>query len=119
MIYCLDNISYSYNGQHNQQCHGCTIGSPVLSIVSNLYVEQLEHLAPSAYLYTGLQSWNRYVDGTFEALHSDENVKKTCHINAVDPNIKFTEVNISDNRLSLLDYLVTIYTDRTLSVTVF
>ena len=42
-----------------------------------------------------------------------------CHINAVDPNIMFTQVNISDNRLSSLDCLVTIDTDRTLSVAVF
>ena len=39
--------------------------------------------------------------------------------NTVDPNIQFTLVNISDNRLSFWDCLVTIDTDHTLSVTVF
>ena len=41
------------------------------------------------------------------------------HINTVDPNIKFPQVNISNSRLSLLDYLVTIDTDHKLSMTVF
>ena len=93
--------------------------SPVLFIVSDLHMEQFEHLAPSTYLYIGLQSWYRYMDGTFAALHADENNKKFRHINAVDPNIKLTHVNISHYRLSFLDCLVTIDTDRTLSVAVY
>ena len=43
----------------------------------------------------------------------------SCHINEVDPNIQITQVNISDNRLSFLDCLVTIDTDLTLSITIF
>ena len=73
-------------------------------------MEQCEHLAMSAYLDTGLQSWYRYVDDTFVVLHSDENYfYKNCHINTVGLNIKFSQVDISDNRLSFLDCLVTIY----------
>ena len=59
------------------------------------------------------------MDDTFIVLQSDENDKKIRSINAVDPNIKLAQVYISDNRLSSLDCLVTIDTDRTLSVTVF
>ena len=81
-------------------------------------MEQFEQLALSAYLYTGLQSWYRYVDYTFVVLHSDEKYV-FCHINAVDPNILFAQVDISDISLSFLDCLVTIDTDRTLSVAVF
>ena len=76
-------------------------------------------LALSIYLCTGLQSWHRYMDDTFVVPHFDENNFKKFHIDAVDPNIKFTKVNISDNRLSFLDCLGTIDTDRSLSVTVF
>ena len=67
----------------------------------------------STYLTTGLLTWYRYVDDTFVVLHSDENDKFFRHINAVDLNIQFTQVNISDNRLSFLDCLLTIDTDRT------
>ena len=46
-------------------------------------------------------------------------IKKIRHINTVDPNIMFAQVNISDSRLSFLDCLVTIDTGRTLYMTVF
>ena len=72
----LDNKYLIYNGQPYQQCHGCPLGSPVSPIDSNLYKEQFEHFALSSYLYTGLQSWNRYMNNAFAVLHSDENAKK-------------------------------------------
>ena len=103
---CLDNTYLSYNGQLYQQCHGCPLGSPVSPTVSNLNMEQFGHLALSTYLCTGLQSWHRFV-----VLHSDENDKCFRHINAIDPNIKFTQVNILSSR----DCLVTIDTGRTIS----
>ena len=81
-------------------------GLPVSTIVSYVYVEQFEYLALSTYSYTGLQSWYSYV---FVVLHCDENDKFCHHINVVDPNIKLTQVYISDERLSYLglfgDYL--------------
>ena len=69
---CLYKTYFSYNGQPYQQRHGCPMGSLVTTIVSNLYIEQFEHLAPTAYLYTGLQFWHRYVDDAFVVLHSDK-----------------------------------------------
>ena len=59
------------------------------------------------------------MDDTFVKLHSDENAKFLRHIDAVDLNIQFALVNISDNKLSFSDCLVTINTDRTLSVYIF
>ena len=67
--------------------------------LSQAYI-QFEHLAISTYLYTGAQSWYRYVDDTFVVLHSDEKKNKIRKINAVDPNIKYAQVNIYDNRSS-------------------
>ena len=97
---CIDIIYLSYNGQLYQQCHGCQFGFSVSLIVSNLYMEQFEHLSVSTYLYTGLQSWHIYVDDTFVVLHSDENDTFIRHINAFHPNIQITQVNISNKGLS-------------------
>ena len=58
------------------------------------------------------------MDDTFVVLHSDENEIFPRHINAFHPNIQFTRINISDNRLSFFGCLVAIDIDRTLSVTV-
>ena len=59
------------------------------------------------------------MDDVFVVFHSDEKATFFQHVNAVDLNIHLTQVNISDNKLSLLDCLVTIDTDRTLSVAAF
>ena len=59
------------------------------------------------------------MNDTFVVLHCDENDKCFHHINTVDPNIKLTKVNMSDNRLCFLNCLVTIDTDCTFAVTVF
>ena len=34
---CLDNTYFSYNGQLYQQCHGCSMGSPVFPIVTCMW----------------------------------------------------------------------------------
>ena len=85
---CMDNTYFSYNGQFHQQCHGYVMGSPVSPKVSNVYMEQFEHLSLSTYLCTGLQSWHRNVDNAFEVLPSNENITFGQHINMVHPNIK-------------------------------
>ena len=56
------------------------------------------------------------MNDTFVVPHSDENDKCFHHINTVDPKIKLTQVNMSDNRLSFLNCLVTIDTDCTFAV---
>ena len=98
---CLDNTYFSYNDQLYQQCHGCAMGSPVSSIVSNLYVEQCEHLSLSTYLYTGLQSWYRYVTDIFVVLHSDENDTSFRHINAAGTVTARSSGRSLDMRISI------------------
>ena len=54
---CLDNTYFSYGGKFYQQCHGCSMGSPVSPIISNLYMERFEHIALSTYRGTAPSKW--------------------------------------------------------------
>ena len=58
------------------------------------------------------------MDDAFVVLHSEENTIFFRHNNAVDTYIQLTQVNISDNKLSFLHCLLTIDTDRILSMMV-
>ena len=116
---CLDNTYFSYGGQFYKQTHGCSMGSPVSPIISNLYMEQFERLALTSFDGIGPSKWFRYVDDTWVLIKQSELDKFFDHINNIDPNIKFTQEGLSDHKLAFLDCLVSIEKDRTLSVFVY
>ena len=116
---CLDNTYFSYGGQFYKQTHGCSMGSPVSPIISNLYMEQFERLALTSFDGIGPSKWFRYVDDTWVLIKQSELDKFVDHINNIDPNIKFTQEGLSDHKLAFLDCLVSIEKDRTLSVSVY
>ena len=45
--FCLKNTNFSFQGHFYEQVEGATMGSPVSSIVANLYMEYLEQKALS------------------------------------------------------------------------
>ena len=116
---CLDNTYFSYGNNFYQQCHGCSMGSPVSPIISNLYMERFEQFALSSYPGSPPSKWYRYVDDTWVIVKFSELDNFFTHINQVDNNIKFTQEGLTDNKLPFLDCLVTVNQDRTLSVSVF
>ncbi|XP_072022377.1 uncharacterized protein [Amphiura filiformis] len=116
---CLDNTYFSYGNNFYQQCHGCSMGSPVSPIISNLYMERFEQFNLSSYPGSTPSKWYRYVDDTWVIVKFSELDKFFAHINQVDNNIKFTQEGLTDNKLPFLDCLVTVNQDRTLSVSVF
>ncbi len=98
---CLANTYFSYGGKFHQQCHGCSMGSPVSTIISNLYMEKFEHIDLSTFV--GLQHPNG-----FGMLIIKQN-EVDCffdHINQVDPHIKLTQEGLKENKLAVLDCLV-------------
>ena len=94
------------------------MGSPVSSIVANLYMEYLEHKALST-APNPPRFWCRFVDDTF-VIHKEVNKQGFLqHINIVDPAIKFAvEDNREDGSIPFLDTIVKPEADGTLSITV-
>ena len=59
------------------------------------------------------------MDDTFAVLEREETDQFLQHLNSLDPNIKFTQENLTSNSLPFLDCLVTINDDGSLSTSVY
>ena len=76
------------------------MGSPVSTIVANLYMEIFEQksLEPAPH-----RLWFRYVDDTSVKIHQYHIDEFTEHINSQYPNIKFPTAPECDGKLPFLD----------------
>ena len=72
----------------------------------------------SIYSGTRPKVWLRYVDDTFVVLESEESGQFLQHLNSLDPNIKFTQENLTIS-LPFLDCLVSLKEDGSLSTSVY
>ena len=87
--FCLNNTYFLFQNQYFEQTKGVAMGSPVSTIVANIYMEAFEDRAINTALNPP-RMLRRYVDDTFviqKKSHKDEFFQ---HINTVDTSIKFT-----------------------------
>ena len=117
--FCLKNTYFSFQGQFYEEVEGAAMGSPVSSIVANLYMWYLEQKALSTAPHPS-RFWHRYVDDTF-VIHKEANKQGFLqHINSVDPAIMFTvEDNKEDVSIPFLDTIVKPEVDGSLSIYVY
>ena len=80
-----------------QQVHGTAMGSPVLVVVANLVMEDIECRALSSF-HTPPRFWRRYVDDTSTVLVEPFH----AHLNSIDPNIQFTVERESEGQMPFL-----------------
>ena len=97
-----------------QQVHGTAMGSPVLVVVANLVMEDIECSALSSF-HTPPHFWRRYVDDTSTVLVEPFH----AHLNSIDLNIQFTVERESEGQLPLLDVLLTRDGDGGISTSLF
>ena len=91
---CLNSTYFIHNEKFYQQKQG----SPVLPIMTNLYMEHFEKEA----LDTARNKpalWFRYVDDTMTKLHEYDIDEFSKHLNRFDEHIKFTSESEEDGKI--------------------
>ena len=95
------------------------MGSPVIPIVANLYMESFEHTAMTTAVNPP-RIGRGYVDDTFIIQQQSHKEEFLQHINSVDLSIIFTaEETRPDGFMPFLDTLITLQTDGTLTASVY
>ncbi len=94
------------------------MGPPVSPIVSSLFMENFESKALATFPHL-VKFWGRYVDDTFVIIKSAHKEQFTAHLNAQHPSIKFATEDQVDNKLAMLDVLVSVAPEGNLSFSVY
>ena len=81
------------------------MGSPVSTVIANLYMEDFEEQALTS-MPTTPKIWKRYVDDTFTILKQNDVKDFLQHLNTQRLTIRFIMDTENDNTIPFLDTLV-------------
>ena len=84
--FCLKTTYFQFQGSFYEQISGAAMGSPISSIVANLFMEDFEVKAINT-AKNPPKMWKRYVDDTCVILDSKIKQEFFHHINSIDPKI--------------------------------
>ena len=115
---CFTNTDFLFQGKYYEQVQGAAMGSPISSLIANLFMEEFEVIALSTCPHPP-SLWLRFVDDTFVITKTKHNQTLLQHINSQDPYIQFTVGPTQQGSLPFLDTLVTIEPDNAFSTTVY
>ena len=117
--FCLRSTYFTFQNKYYEKVEGAAMGSPIIPIVANLYMENLEVRAISTSPHPPLM-WKRFVDDTFVAIKAAHKQEFLEHINSIDHHIQFTsEDSRPDGSMPFLDMMLTPKEDDRLSTTVY
>ena len=107
LTFCVETTYFGMEADIYRQDEGLAMGSPLSPVLANLYKEYFEEMALGS---TSLNPsmWLRYVDDTFILWPHQEDVQILLdHVNSIRPSIQFTMEKKQDNKLPVLDVLLT------------
>ena len=117
--FCLRSTYFTFRGKFYEQVEGAAMGSPISSIVANLYMESFEVRALQ-WSPNPPSLWKRFVDDTIVIMKKAHKEEFLTHLNSVDNSIQFTiEEPGPDGSLPFLDILITPDKDGRLDTTVY
>ena len=102
---CTKEGHFTFNGEIYVQVDGVMMGSPLGSLIANIFMCELENdIIPT--MSEKLNSWSRYVDDTFAFAKPSEVEDIHRKLNGYDPQIQFTYETETDNRIPFLDVMI-------------
>ena len=118
--HCLTSTYFQFQGEFFEQTSGAAMGSPILPIIANIFMEHFENqILKNASLKPSI--WFRYVDDTFVIWsHGRDTLPQfLAFLNSQHLNIQFTMEVEQNNQIPFLDVLVRRNGDGTLSHQVY
>ena len=103
---CLRLTYFTFRGEFFHLQDGVAMGSPVSSVVANLFMEHFEERAIKEAGRLRPQMWDRYVDDVFAIVKRDRAEDFLRYLNNQDPCIKFTIEMEQERALPFLDVLI-------------
>ncbi|XP_078363377.1 uncharacterized protein LOC144647439 [Oculina patagonica] len=100
--FVLRSTYFQYNGSIYEQKDGAAMGSPVSTVIANIFMEGFEERAIASAIYKP-KIWKRYVDDTFTILDRYQVDGFLQHLNNQQPTIRFTMETEKDNKIPSLD----------------
>ena len=87
--FCLRSTYFTFQGRLYEQEEGADMGSPIRSIVANLFMEDFEKKAIDSSPHPPC-FWRRFVDDTFTIIYTAPKESFLEHLNSIDDHIQFT-----------------------------
>ena len=107
--FCLQSTYFTFREEFYHLTDGVAMGSPISSVVANLFMEVFESEAIEKAERRDIapRLWDRYVDDVFAIIERRKVGSFLQHLNEQDPNIRFTTEEEQEGKLPFLDVLVT------------
>ena len=87
---CLKSTYFSFRKKFFHLKDGVAMGSPVSSIVANIFMEDFEERVMADAAQIRPKVWNRFVDDVFSIIRRNSVEQFLQHLNKQDKNIVFT-----------------------------
>ena len=115
---CLQSSFFVYNDVIYKQIFGSPIGSPLSTIIANMFMEEIEQTASNTYLKPPSLRV-RYVDDSYAMMEKTEVKLFYDCLNTVSTSIKFTNKLEKSGQLAFLDISVQQMEDGSLATSVY
>ena len=118
LLLCTKEGHFTFNNETYIQTDGVMMGSPLGSLIANIYMCELEtNLIPT--FGQTVQFWTRYVDDTFAFIKPASIQYVLQRLNSYDERIQFTYEVEKDRKIAFLDVLIEINTRNELETSVY
>ena len=117
LLLCTKNVHFTFNNEIYQQCDDVAVGSPLGSVVAEIFIVELEKPLIST-LMEHMSPWKRYVDDTIAVIKFTSIEHVLSILNSFYQNIEFIYELQQNGRVNFLDVIL-IRRNGTLQTTIY